>query len=321
MPNRRLLFGNNYGGSRGVYPPVRANLALQLDYRRSVDSTTAAFAGAGTLTIATTAVTFTTSQDGAIVPGDTIITNGHAYTIGARSSGTAWAVSPSGTEAALSTFTITKQAPRVSAWHDLSGNAADWSKATGTNQPLLTATGLLFDGIDDRLDGGTPALALGQNVPGLTIFTVKSITGLGVAGNILQLRIGSGSTSRVVIGPASSNKWQFQAVRLDADVLATLAGGNTMTTARDVVTHLLDYGNTAATRWINGTQDVTNAAFLTAGNSSNTASTSAFIGSLGGSGFLAGTLQAILIYQRVLSSSERHAVERWLGQQFTVAVA
>lgn len=320
MP-KRLLLDNNYGNSSSLFPPVRSGLAMLLDSRRGLTTTSAAFAGAGTVTITAGAAAFTSAQDGAVAVNDTILVNGNTYTVTVRTDTNDFTVTPANSEGAGSAFTITKSAPRVNTWTDQSGNANNWTNATASQQPLTVANGLSFDGFDDRFSAVTAALALAQNVTGLTILCVKAVATLGVATGLLQLRIGTGATSRILLAKASNDKWNFQAVRLDTDVLVGLAAGVLMTTARDVSTHILDYTNTTCTRWINGTQDTTNAAFLTAGSTSNTASTAAFLGSQGGSGFFAGTIQAMLIYQRALTTNERVSVERWLGQQFKVVVA
>lgn len=308
-------------GAGGFSPRRVPGLGLWLDMRVGVETTSLPFAGTGTVTVVAGAATFTTAQDGALAVNETVTINGNPYTATARASGTSWTLAPANSEGAGSAFTITKAAPRVTAWRDQSGNVRDWTKATATNQPLLAATGVTFDGIDDRLDGVAAALSLAQNVPGLTVVLVKSVTTLGTAPGILQLRIGTGATSRVSVAKASNDKWNYQAVRLDTDGLASLAQGAVMTGAPDVSTHLLDYGSTTAARWINGSQDVTNAAYLTAGLSSNTASTAAFLGSVGGSGFFGGNIRAVLVYQRALSTTERQYVERGLGLLYGVTVA
>jgi hypothetical protein len=84
------------------------------------------------------------------------------------------------------TTTITLNSGNVSQWNDKSGNGRNFSQSTATAQPAYTANqlnglpALIFDGVDDFLDGGQVLDLIG----GLAIFMV--VRQRSAADNLVQ---------------------------------------------------------------------------------------------------------------------------------------
>lgn len=302
-----------------TFPATIPGLALWLDSRWGLQTSSAAFAGAGTVSVTSNAATFSTSQDGSIAVGDSVTpTAGAARTVTARTSSTAFTLSAGADVAGGTAFTIAKRAPRVTQWNDRSGNGRNYAQATTNMQPTVSGLDINFDGFNDRFDAGAGALALTNTVSALSASVVVQMT--SVATVVFQFRIGTGATDRFTLQSTSGPLWDLRAVRLDADTVQALLVDSAALT-RTVLTHVLDYNNTKASRWVNGVAKATSSAFLTAGSTSATNSTGASIGSSGGSGFMAGSIRSLLIYTAALSATQRQNLDRWLGRQFGVPVS
>ena len=90
-----------------------------------------------------------------------------------------------------------------------------------------------------------------------------------------------------------------------------------------MLTGVLDYGNSDAFLYENGTLLNSNTSFQTDGNTSDTDSDFVHIGATGGGlgSFLDGFIGEIILYQRALSATERQRVERHLGRKWGITVA
>jgi hypothetical protein len=89
-----------------------------------------------------------------------------------------------------------------------------------------------------------------------------------------------------------------------------------------VVVAQANYAGQSAFIRVDGSIVGTTNPFLDGGNTSDTDSFFAHIGSLAGSQFFDGTISEVLIYNgAALSASQVSVVEKWLGTKHSVAVA
>ena len=92
---------------RRFYAPTRDELLRMAPWAFATRFfTLTGHTGSGTVTVSTNVGTFTTSQDGFISTGDTVVIGGVDYTVGARTSGTVWALT--GANVTAQAFTIEK---------------------------------------------------------------------------------------------------------------------------------------------------------------------------------------------------------------------
>jgi hypothetical protein len=303
-----------------------AGLGLWLQHDLGVATTVAAFAGTGTVAVTANVGTFSASQDGTLTPsaGDIVTVGAQAYTVGARTDATHWAVT--GPDVAASAFTITKYAPRITGWADQSGFGRDFAQATAAAQPLLVADqGLaapLFDGTNDTLAGNAASLNLTRNLPGFTCFHVCRYSSAPDVTRRMVFATQTGvGNARTTQEKDAADHYLSGNRRLDAD--ASSSNGSTVVVPATRLVQVVRYMYTATTmtQWANGVLVANTTAFQTAGNTSDTDSTATAVGSVAGSApFMLGTIFAILAYQRALLDWEKLLVTRYLGERYAVAV-
>jgi len=214
----------------------------------------------------------------------------------------------------------------VSEWRDLSGNGRHFAQTTAGNQPNGVSTTqngrrvLAFSG-SQFMDGNAAALNLLQNVPGGTVISVLQFTSasenyvvLRVSNNLVSARLELGQTTSAPAGTYIGGR------RLDADSFALIS--HAADTSARVRTGILDYANSDAYIYRDGTLENSTSSFQTSGNTSNTASGLVRIGAnnIGGGGF-SGWIAECLVWPRALADAERQRVERYLGRKWGITVA
>lgn len=218
---------------------------------------------------------------------------------------------------------VSSNGAAVARWEDQSGNSRHFTQATANNQPTLVASGLNgkitlgFDGTNDVLL--LSANSLLRNISAYTAFFVRknksSVSTLEV-----NFANAAGASTKFDFNTQSTNRPGLRARRLSADTITSLQASNSQTTAGtfELWGTLIDHSVTTAVLFKNGTQVATNPAFLTAGNSQDTARNS----SIGA--FVTGTqpsdieVAEILIYQAALSGSERAKIESFLNEKWAL---
>lgn len=233
---------------------------------------------------------------------------------------------------------LTFNGNNVSEWRDLSGNARHYSQSTAANQPngvsrtrnnrrVLDFTPVQY------LAGNTAALNIARNVNGVTLFMAAQYDATAVAGgmyafmqsrsdNIASARIAFGVTSFIApSGSPTGTGFTALGRRNDSD---SFAGATALPdTNPHVFGATYDYANTTARVFVDGVNAGSNTSWLTSGNTPDTASLGSGIGSdpiaSGGIG-MDGFIGEMVIYHRVLSASERQAVQSYLGAKWGITV-
>lgn len=116
--------------------------------------------GDGTVTVASTVGTFTVDQDGTLDTGDTIVIADVEYTVGARTSGTVWALT--GADVAASAFTITKEVT--------ADPTPDWGYAYRVPSKVLVSRRLV-DGNRTPIRSNRPVYRMGADADGPLLYT------------------------------------------------------------------------------------------------------------------------------------------------------
>lgn len=218
---------------------------------------------------------------------------------------------------------VSSNGAAVARWEDQSGNLRHFTQATANNQPTLVASGLNgkatlgFDGTNDLLTLSSNSLL--RNIPAYTCFFVRK-TKTSVSALEIIFTILAGAPTIFDFNTQATNRPGLRARRDSANTLTSLQGSNSQTTAGtfELWGTLIDHSVTTATLFKNGTQLATNTAFLTSGNSQDSARTS----SIGA--FTTGTHPAdleiaeILIYEAALSTSARATIETYLNQKWAI---
>jgi len=225
--------------------------------------------------------------------------------------------------------TITLNGSNVSQWNDKSGNNRNATQATTSSQPLFVSNAsnglpaLQTDGGDILVIGNLTGLF--QNVGNVTMaIVVKYVTATYLTNSIsVFVSTGALSTaSRFFLSPSpSTNNTRLGILgrRDDADAITVLDSTTTRASVLNSVAIQIGNGNYSsalANHFTNGTQDLTNAAFSTIGNTSNTAPVNASL--FGVEGVLnvlpsGCQLFEVLMFNSTLSTSDRQKLEGYFA--------
>lgn len=221
--------------------------------------------------------------------------------------------------------TITLNGSTVSQWNDKSGRGFDLTQPTAANQPTYSATGLnslptvSSDGSDSLSRSNVDLL---RNVGQATIAIVVEYSAIPVfTANASEMFVSSGTlltNSRMLLSPNanSSNANSLGGRRLDSDAFTPVASSTGSLALRGspfLKIGQLDYQNAQANHWTNGTQDLTAATFLTAGNTSNTTALVASIFA-GAAAMPSGTkISEVLVIENTISTQNLRKIEGYLA--------
>ena len=220
--------------------------------------------------------------------------------------------------------TITKDGSNyVSAWADKSGKGFNVTQATGSAQPLWSANTISFDGSSDFLLSAT-GLDIMKNKAGGTIIAVGSI-GSGTATEALFVHCTVnglvGSRFALGIGTSISNSVRVGGRRLDADAFDGTAAEMITYGVTYIMTGINDYANAKAYLYMNNVLKQTDDPFQTAGTTSNTTSDYIVLGSNVSATLLVKCiLKEVLIYEKVLSTTELTRVNQYLSRKWGVTI-
>jgi hypothetical protein len=210
----------------------------------------------------------------------------------------------------------------VSKWYDQSGNDNHATQGTAASQPKivdggsLVSGGLEFDGVDDLLELSGSGLDIFKDVGYAQVFAVakSSQTGTGSGRLILATTAGSAAARYVLAdSPTNSASYRIAGRRLDSDPFQTVTSNSPHGNLEKILTGFLNYNDSEAYLYQNGTNVATDLNFQLAGNSSNTSSSLVEFGSNG----FDGTIREIIVYPSD-QSDNRTAIEANIGETYGI---
>jgi hypothetical protein len=198
----------------------------------------------------------------------------------------------------------------VKVWADKSGGAKNFTQDTLNNQPSYSATlngkkVISFNGTSHQLNNLTNII----NVSNVTMFVVGQRNSGAFSGYITSMDAPGGDFSPAVL--INSNNI---AIRGDG---GTLAAGSAGFTGPNVITGVVS--SWAPSLYLGGTFIQSQAALGTTGLGNVKTSIGTY--RIAASNFLNGYIGEIICYTRVLSTTERQTVERYLGKKWGLTVA
>ena len=221
--------------------------------------------------------------------------------------------------------TITLNGSTVSQWSDKSGNGRHVSQSTAAGQPAYIANALSnkaairTDGFN-RLEANNTSLFRNVN-NAIWAVVAKHPPTLGVVNAMhvfCSTSVPQATRFGLTANPSGNAFMGLAGRRLDADPFTTIASS----ASRIVNSYFIEVGNAnyesaQANHWTNGTQDITAASFLTAGNTSDIDASAAVIFGPVGIPSPAGTeiAEAIAIHGS-LSTSNRQKLEGYLAHKW-----
>ncbi len=218
----------------------------------------------------------------------------------------------------------------VSTWYDQSGNGNNATQATASKQPkIVNAGSLISDGILFGANINLPLSGTGldifKNVSHGNIFSVLKPLDTGTSGDrYFSAGINTGTSARFLFADSQDTSASFRigGRALDSDSFSDEEGTTTHSNAVSLLTGFIDYENTTATLFLNGTQinTATLANMSASGSTSNTSSALAAIGDLQSSGALTSDFNAkeMIIYN-TNQSSNRTALETNIKSHYGIS--
>lgn len=214
----------------------------------------------------------------------------------------------------------------VSQLTDLGGSTITATQSTGSKQPALISSligtkarkGVRFVGANATELVVNNALALTNNISGITMYTVAKVNTGGATASLMFFSTGASATaSRCDIRNSAANAWQTAGRRLDADSIATVTGGAS-TSAYKIIGSPIDYANSNGYIYENGALVNSNTTFQTDGNVSATNALSSFIGSFNGANYLTGDIGEILVYTGYHDATQVASIHAWLNKFYGI---
>lgn len=208
----------------------------------------------------------------------------------------------------------------VASWQDKSGVGNHATFILGpTKQPTYQAAGLnglptvRFDGTDDDL---AFAGGLLQNVAGWTVFGVVRSSNVAAQRNILTIATAAITGTRATFGQVAGGNVTVGSRGTDA---GAFVGGASVAsdTSPHLFTGIVDLSaGTSSIRRDRGAASATGSA--PTANTSNTTSAGSRVGAAvnSGSAFWIGDISSLILYGRVLNTTERDQVETFLANKW-----
>lgn len=160
-----------------------------------------------------------------------------------------------------------------------------------------------------------------RNVGGATVFAVVKYPANGIQNETFFVANNAGNTRFLLYQRSVSNFFAVGGRRLDSDATQNaLSTTTTDSTKFFIHTGELDFLNSDAYQYLNGTIDGTNTSFQTNGNSSDTDSTYIRISGSSGS-LLNGDIAEIIVYNRSLTNTEISYVHKYLSVKWGITIA
>jgi hypothetical protein len=157
------------------------------------------------------------------------------------------------------------------------------------------------------------------------MFAVVYVPSAAVPNTCYVARVSSGDAAtdcRLGVGLSSSKYIAITTQVLDADTAGTsTASSGAAATGWHILTVIADYANDTATGYIDGSSLITDSDVGTAGNTSNTAANTFYVGYTGANQFWgAGWIKEIIVYNQALTSAQRGVVESYLATRHSISI-
>ncbi len=218
---------------------------------------------------------------------------------------------------------VTSSAGAVSQWTDQSGNSNNGTQSTGALKPSLV-TGALNSGVMPTIsfNGTSQYLALPTGFSdftgGASIFTVIKPSSGTATGDPVSL--GNAANSNAVFCQQVGTQASFSAFNGSSSSSVTTTTNPLSTSAYQLLETTLLPGATAGTAtgtiFVNGVQKVQSS---TMQNLTNTSRTNNFIAAgVGPGNYFGGGIAEVLVFNTILSASQRASVEAYIVSKFGV---
>jgi hypothetical protein len=217
----------------------------------------------------------------------------------------------------------------VEQWNDRSGNGNNFT-STSTYQPVFTTNVLNSKSAvqfvsDDNMNGNSSSLDIFKNVGYAGIFMVLKHTGGDTTREAFSVAYNSGGSTRVSIYKNSPYTYYSMGGRrvnsgsFDGDALTTADSD-----AAVILGCILDFANAEKYGRLNGSEEMSDSSFQTAGNTADTSAYGFSLGKTGGSSSTAnnfeGDFHEILCYNQSLSAGDISDVESYLSNKWGISI-
>jgi hypothetical protein len=196
--------------------------------------------------------------------------------------------------------------------------AGNWTiNKSGLNPAMIVSARAFLPLTDDFYDISASSYGLLQNVTGGTAICVRACSSLAAPNvAICYSRNGNVAQQRFLMSTTSTPNYFIAGRRLDLDASQDVAGGTPVAYTMAVQAGRIDYANALAANFANGALVGSEAAFQTAGLSSNTASQRARVfANLSDivAAFQSGPVTDLCLYNRALTNAQIRSLSRYFA--------
>ena len=233
-----------------------------------------------------------------------------------RSTFTPLSLSPALWLDAADSSTITQASGLVSQWNDKSGNGRNVTQSDNARRPSTNATTL--NGLNVLSSGGGKTLfnssaAMFRAIGGGALFIVaRSGTAVAAGGDVFTYIVTPLPNTRFGLFQ-TVNSTALGGRRLNSDTFQQITSPNNTSNQNVLASALVDYQNTTATLFNNGTQVVQSTTFQTAGVTSNDGGALYVFGDVGFGQTLTGIIAEIIYLEYLPTTTQRQLVEGYLA--------
>lgn len=216
--------------------------------------------------------------------------------------------------------TITESAGEVSQWDDKSGNGFDVVQATGTSQPttdsvtINSRNAIDFDGVNDFMSNSVDSTLFNLTDDDYTLFYVLDLRTPDQFECAVAWNKTTGNANNTIICYVNTTG----ILRTDIDFVLHDLSTSDLRNSTHLVDITAEYATTMVSR-INGTQEASRSIAGSSGGAEIFAIGAEFdFGSAGN--FITGSFGEVLLYNRVLDSSEQGQVETYLADRWGITL-
>ena len=232
----------------------------------------------------------------------------------------------SGNQSTLQAF-ISGTNAAVATWYDQSGSSKNATQTTDANQPLIASGGsLLTDGVKFSLGtnlklSGT-GLDIFKNTQHAQVFYVIKINDTSTALTGFFEAQNNASQSRFLLrnSNATAGRVSLGGRRLDGDSFSSFQSDSGHSNEKVLLTAFVNYSDTDAFIFQNGTQIGSDTSFLTAGATSDTRSTNIAIGRASSNNTAEFDAEELIIFNTD-QTNKRRAIEESIATNYGITLS